>query len=122
MKFIQDGNRFYSGEDKAHPLAEILFEEPGGGRLVVTHTYTAPELRQASRAGWWSGRRTTRGRRVTGCWPPAPMPAKCWLMKRSATCTRTALPKRGPSRPGPSRRGHPGYRIRRPHTREEMFP
>jgi len=45
MKFIQDGNRFYSGEDKAHPLAEILFEEPGGGRLVVTHTYTAPELR-----------------------------------------------------------------------------
>ena len=45
MDFIQDGNRFYMGENKDQPLAEITFEEKENGRIVVDHTFTAPSLR-----------------------------------------------------------------------------
>lgn len=45
MDFIQDENRFYMGENKVQPLAEITFEERGNGRLVVNHTFTDASLR-----------------------------------------------------------------------------
>ncbi len=44
MEFIKDGNRFYMGEDKAKPLAEITFANLGQN-LVVDHTFTDPSLR-----------------------------------------------------------------------------
>lgn len=45
MDFIQDGTRFYMGENPAKPLAEITFEERGDGYLVVDHTFTDTSLR-----------------------------------------------------------------------------
>ncbi|MDD4080366.1 MAG: GNAT family N-acetyltransferase [Eubacteriales bacterium] len=45
MEFIKDGNRFYMGEDKAKPLAEITYVEAGNHSLVVDHTFTDPSLR-----------------------------------------------------------------------------
>ena len=45
MDFIKDGNRFYMGEDRKHPLAEITFVPAGEHSLVVDHTFTDPSLR-----------------------------------------------------------------------------
>lgn len=44
MDFIQNGTRFYMGENPAKPLAEITFEEKEG-YLLVDHTFTDASLR-----------------------------------------------------------------------------
>lgn len=45
MDFLYDENRFYLGEDKAWPLAEVSFEKVGDRLLVIDHTFTDPSLR-----------------------------------------------------------------------------
>lgn len=45
MEILFDKNRFYAGDNKARPLAQITFTKPNDGLIVVDHTFTDPSLR-----------------------------------------------------------------------------
>ena len=45
MDFLYEEGRFYLGEDKTRPVAELNFERVGDRLLVVDHTFTDPSLR-----------------------------------------------------------------------------
>jgi predicted GNAT family acetyltransferase len=45
LEILFDKNRFYAGDNKARPLAQITFTKPNDGLIVVDHTFTDPSLR-----------------------------------------------------------------------------